>query len=193
MENQENQGQGFWAKNKLFIIIGGIVLLFLLIYIPMSISYSNYANRTEVAAKEKTKACTVDYDAMWKIIQQQAGVTSEYKSAFKEIYSDLIDGRYSTNDGKGALMSWIQEDNPTFDSKLFDKLMNTIESQRTDFATRQKELIAIENDYNQERVTFPGSWFIGDRPEMEVTLITSAKTKQVYETGEDNDIELFNK
>jgi len=189
----ENQGQNFWQKNKSFIIIGGVLALFLMIYISMSISYSNYANRTEEVAIAKTKACKVDYDAMWKIIQQQAGVTDQYKESFKEIYTELIDGRYSTNDGKGALMSWIQEDNPTFDPGLFDKLMNTIESQRTDFSTRQKELIAIGEDYNKERVTFPGSWFIGNRPRMEVTIITSTKTEKVYDTGIDDDVELFNR
>lgn len=189
----ENQSRSFWQKNKSFIIIGGVIALFLLIYIPMSISYSNYANRTEEAAIAKTQACKVDYDNMWKIIQQQAGVTEHYEESFKEIYTELIDGRYSTDDGKGALMSWIQEDNPTFDSKLFDKLMNTIESQRTDFSTRQKELISIGEDYNKNRVTFPASWFIGDRPRMDVTIVTSTKTEKVYETGIDDDVNLFNK
>lgn len=188
----ENQGQSFWQKNKSFIIIGGIVAILLMIYIPMSISYSNYANRTEEMALAKTDACKVDYDAMWKIIKQQAGVTSEYKESFKEIYTELINGRYSQGDGRGALMSWIQEDNPTFDPGLFEKLMNTIESQRTDFATRQKELIAIGEDYNKERVTFPGSFFIGDRPRMEVNIVTSTKTEKVYETGIDDDVTLFN-
>lgn len=159
----------------------------------MSISYNNYANRTEVAAAEKEKACKVDYDDMWKTIQQQAGVTKEYESSFKEIYTDLINGRYSDKNGRGALMSWIQEDNPTLDAGVFEKLMNTIESKRQDFATRQKELIAIEEDYNKEIVTFPGSWFLSDRTPLDVTIVTSTKTEKVYETGIDDDVELFNK
>jgi len=189
----ENQGRSFWQKNKSFIIIGGVIALLLMIYVPMSISYSNYANRTEETALAKIDACKVDYDAMWKIIQQQAGVTEHYEESFKEIYTKLIAGRYSDKNGRGALMSWIQEDNPTFDSKLFDKLMTTIESQRSDFATRQKELISIGADYNRNRVTFPASWFIGDRPRMEVTIITSTKTEKTYETGIDDDVTLFSK
>lgn len=187
------ENQTFWQKNKTAIIIGGVVALLLMIYVPMSISYSNYANRTEEMALAKTDACKVDYDAMWKIIQQQASVTSEYEESFKNIYIELINGRYSNGDGRGALMSWIQEDNPTFSPELFTKLMNTIESQRIDFATRQKELIAIGEDYNKERVTFPGSWFIGDRPRMDVTIVTSTKTEKVYETGIDDDVDLFKK
>jgi len=189
----ENQSQSFWQKNKSFIIIGGVIALLLMIYIPMSVSYNNTANRTEEQSLAKIDACKVDYDAMWKIIQQQTGVTEHYEESFKEIYVELINGRYSQGDGRGALMSWIQEDNPTFDSGLFEKLMNTIESQRTDFSTRQKELIAIGEDYNKNRVTFPASWFIGDRPRMEVIIITSTKTEKVYETGKDDDVTLFNK
>lgn len=185
------EGKNFWQKNKTAIIGGGVLFIFIIIYMGMSVSYNNYANRTEVAAEEKEKACQVDYDAMWKVIQQQAGVVDKYQESFKEIYTDLIDGRYSDNDGQGQFMMWIQEHNPTFDPSMFNRLMNTIESMRLDFATRQKELIAIEQDYNQAIVTFPGSWFIGDRDKMEVTIITSSKTQEVYETGQENDIELF--
>lgn len=184
------QEKTFWGKNKAWIIGSGIVLIFIIIYFSMSVSYNNYASRTEVAAKTKEKACQVDYDAMWKIIQQDAGVVSKYESSFKEIYTNLIEGRYS-NGNSGQLMTWIQEHNPTFDASMFKTLMNTIESLRTDFATRQKELLAIEQDYNQTIVTFPGSFFLGDRKAMEVTIVTSGKTKDAYRTGEENDVDLF--
>lgn len=183
--------RSFWQKNKTVIIGGGVFGIMLLIYFSMSISYSNYANRTEVAATTKIKACKVDYDAMWKVIQQQAGVVDKYQKSFKDIYTDLIDGRYSNGEGQGQLMMWIQEHNPEFDASLFTKLMNTIESMRIDFATRQKELLAIEQDYNQAIVTFPGSFFLSDRKPLEVTIITSTKTERVYDTGVDDDVELF--
>lgn len=183
--------KSFWGKNKSLIVTGGILLIFTIIYVAMNISYNNYANRVEVTAENKEQACQVDYDAMWKIIQQQAGVVDKYEEAFKEIYSDLINGRYSDGDGRGQLMSWIHEHNPNFDPGLFSKLMNTIESLRIDFATRQKELIAIQEEYNKSLVTFPGSHFIGDREKMKVTIITSSKTKEIYDTGEENDIDIF--
>lgn len=185
--NQKN----FWEKNKAVIITGGVLFVFICIYSIMNISYNNYANRLEVAAENKEQACQVDYDAMWKIIQQQAGVVDKYKESFKDIYSDLINGRYSDNDGRGQFMSWIHEHNPNFDPSMFNKLMNTIESLRTDFATRQKELLAIQEDYNKSLVTFPGSHFIGNREKMKVTIVTSSKTQRVYETGQENDIEIF--
>lgn len=187
----ESESKSFWQKNKSRIIWGSVVGLFVIIYMWMSISYNNYANRTEVAAKSKTKACKVDYDDMWKTIKQQAGVVDKYQESFNKIYSDLIAGRYSDKDGQGQLMSWIQEHNPQFDPSMFKQLMNTIESKRTDFATRQKELIAIQDEYNQTIVAFPGSWFLSNRKEMDVQIITSTKTEEVYKTGKEDDIEVF--
>ena len=185
MENEKT----FWQKNKPAIIGAGIAIILGIIYFGMSVSYNNHANRLEVSAKEKIKANKVDYDAVWKIIQQQAGVVDKYQESFKEIYIGLMENRYS--DGQGQLMSWVQEHSPNFDASLFKTLMNTIESQRTDFATRQKELIAIEEEYNHMLVTFPASFFVGDREVMDVTVVTSTKTEKVFETGKEDDIDLF--
>jgi hypothetical protein len=183
------ENRTFWQKNKAVIITGGIVLLLSIIYMGMSISYNNHANQLEVSADKKVKANKVDYDAVWKILSQQAGVVDKYQESFKEIYIGLMEERYS--DGQGQLMSWVQEHSPNFDSSLFTKLMNTIESQRTDFATRQKELIAIEEEYNKMLVTFPGSWFVGDREPMDNVVVTSTQTEKVFETGKEDDIDLF--
>jgi hypothetical protein len=179
----------FWQKNKPTIIVAGIAVVLGIIYFSMSISYTNHANQLEVSAKEKIKANKVDYDAVWKIISQQAGVVDKYQESFKEIYIGLMEERYS--DGQGQMMSWIQEHSPNFDATMFNNLMNTIEAQRTDFATRQKELIAIEEEYNHMLVTFPASWFVGDRELMDVTVVTSTKTEKVFDSGKEDDIELF--
>lgn len=178
-----------WSKNKPYIIIVGVLFVLGIIYFGMSISYTNKANTLEVSADEKVKANMVDYDAVWKIINQQAGVVDKYQESFKEIYTGLMNERYS--DGQGQLMSWVQEHSPKFDSSLFGKLMNTIESQRIDFAMRQKELISIGEQYNHMLVTFPSRIFVGDRKKMEVKIITSTRTEDVFEIGKEDDIELF--
>lgn len=176
-------------KLKLTIVIAISVIILGIIYVSMNISYNNKANQLEVAAIEKTKANQVDYDAVWKIIKQQTGVVDKYQNSFREIYSGLMQDRYS--DGQGQLMSWVQEHSPNFDPNLFQTLMNTIESQRVDFSTRQKELIAIGEEYNKMRVTFPASFFVGNRKPMEVKLVTSSKTDEIFELGKEDDIELF--
>lgn len=50
------ENQSAWQKHKSKIIMGGILVLFAVIYIPMHISYNNYANRTEVMAERKRKS-----------------------------------------------------------------------------------------------------------------------------------------
>jgi hypothetical protein len=185
LKAQIMEPKNFWEKNKVTIIGAGVVILLLFIYMGMSISYNNHANQLEVASTQKIKANKVDYDAMWKTVSEQMGVTDKYKDAFKEIYIEMMEGRYSHDNGK--LMMWIQERNPNFDASMYKTIMNTIESKRTDFATRQKELIAIEEEYNRMLVTFPGSWFVGDRKPMDNTVITSTKTERVFETGLDDE------
>ena len=68
-------------------------------------------------------------------------MTDEYKEAFREIYPQLIEGRYSQGDG--SLMKWIQESNPNFDTSLYKDLMNSIEVERTYFAAEQKKMLDI--------------------------------------------------
>jgi hypothetical protein len=126
---------------------------------------------------------------MWKILKTQAGVAEKYSKDFKEIYPSLIEGRYSN--GGGQMMQWVQEHNPEFDTSLYNKLMNSIEAQREGYFVQQKKLIDIKRTHDNLLMTAPSSWFVGNRAVLEINIIKSAKTKAVYETGEENDIELF--
>ena len=183
------ENKSFWQKNKSYVIFGAIALILGTIYVSMSISYNNHANQLEVQVDKKIKSNKADFDAVWKIISQQAGVVDKYQESFKEIYTGLMDNRYS--DGQGQMMSWVQEHSPNFDATMFNNLMNTIEAQRTDFATRQKEMVAVEEEYNKMLVTFPGSFFVGDREPMDNVIVTSTKTEETFKSGKEDDIEIF--
>lgn len=130
------------------------------------------------------------FDKMWKIMKQQAGITEKYASDFKGIYSSIMEGRYSSG---GGMMKWVQERNPTFDSTMYTKLMNSIEAQREGFHREQSRLIDIQRSHNNLRQKFPSSLIVGSTTPLEVKLITSAVTKDVIETGEENNLELFSK
>lgn len=133
------------------------------------------------------------FDKMWKIIETQATVAKEYKNDFKEVYEEIIGGRYGDARG-GALMSWITEHNPEFDSSLYTNLQNSIEAQREGFFAEQEILINVKQTHDNLRMVKPASWFVNDDvEEMEITIITSAKTKEVFETGEENDVDPFNR
>lgn len=176
--------------NKLILIIGISLLsiggIFALMYVG--------ANNKEVKLAEQITAqkqvCEAFYDKLWKIISQKAQVAEQYKNTFKEIYPQLISGRYAND--SGTLMKWIQESNPTFDVSLYKDLSASIEGERAGFFMEQKKLIDLDREHKVLRKTIPSSWFVGDRPDVKFTIITSDKTEAVYKTGKENNVDVFN-
>lgn len=164
-------------------VLGGIIAIY-------GISISNEEIETRNLGIAQQDNCKGYFDKMFKILKQQAGVTDQYKEAFKDIYPKLMEGRYGNENG-GTLMKWIKESNPNFDIKLYDKLMNSIEAQREGFLNEQKKLISINNKHQNLLKRFPSKLFVGKREPLDIQIITSSVTKNVYATGEENDIELF--
>lgn len=171
-------------------VAAGLLVVFAIIYFSMKWSYENKNVRLKnqiVAQQESNKA---NFDKMFKVIQQIADVADEYKEAFKEIYPQLIEGRYN-NSKDGALMKWVTESNPNFDISLYSKLANAIEANRQEFFIEQQKLI----DYNREQHnlinTVPGSWFLESNDTIAIKIITSAVTKETFATGEENEIDIF--
>ncbi len=168
-----------------FVIIGIGVVLGASLYF----SYNNSEIRLRKEAVAQYDKVEGVYDKMWKILQQKAQVSNEYKEAFKEIYPEIISGRYSSGDG--SLMKWIQEDNPDFDSSLYKDLMASIEIYRTEFQKSQERLIDIVREHEVLISTYPSKWFIKDKSHIEYVLISSTIAKTVRETGLDDNINLF--
>lgn len=130
------------------------------------------------------------HDEMWKILQQQAGVTENYSESFNKNYTNIMNSR---NYG-GEMMKWITESNPTFDTKLYDKLMTSIEVYRTKFTMVQSKLISIHNEMKNLLTLFPSRFFvatIGGHVLPELNIVTSSRTDNVFVTGKDDDTKLF--
>ena len=87
-------------------------------------------------------------------------------------------------------MSWISESNPNFDVSLYKDVMVAIEAQRNIFTREQQKLIDLKREHDNLRLTFPSSIVCGNRQEVHIMIVTSAKTKDAYITGEENDIKL---
>lgn len=132
------------------------------------------------------------HDEMWKIIQQQAGVTENYAESFTKSYKEIMNAR---NYG-GELMKWIQESNPTFSPDMHKKLMNSIETYRTKFTNVQTRLITIHKEMKDMLTLFPSRIFlvtIGGHVLPELNIVTSTRTGKAFETGTDDDVDLFKK
>ncbi len=178
-------------KNK-GLLIGLLVSAFFAITIGfMYVGASNDEIELKNQGTEQEQVCKNNFDGMFKKIAQIAEVGDQYKETFKEIYPALIEGRYK-NDGN-TLMKWIQESNPNFDTKLYSKLIDVIESSRDSFKHEQDKLADIVREHNNILEKWPSSMFVGGRPKLNVTFVSSGKTKEVYRTGEENDIDVFKK
>ena len=175
---------------KMLIVLS--ISAFVLVGIP-ALMYMSY-NNTEVSLRNQIKAQQRSneavFDNTWKIISQAAGVTSEYKNAFVEIYPKLMDSRYSTG---GDMMKWIKESNPEFDTSLYKKLMTAIEAQRTRFTNEQRRLLDLKREHDDILVKLPSSFFVGSRGEVDVNIVTSTKTTKTFDSGVEDDIDLFDK
>jgi hypothetical protein len=171
----------------LFILVAWIVL--------WAIGISNAEKKLYILGKAAQQNSEVVFDNTWKTIKSEAGVTEQYKESFREIYVELMDARYKNDKGAGqqTLMKWVQENHPQFDSGLYGKLMNTIEGSRNSFTVEQKKLIDIDREHKSMKAIFPNSLIIGGRPDLDIKLVTSGKTKEAFSTGEENDIDPFAK
>ena len=166
-----------------------IVALLVIILVAMYFSYNNreVALRKEAEA-QRGKIETV-HDTMWKTLKQEAGVTDEYRKTFERIYPELIAGRYSG--GNNELFKMIQEENPNFDTHLYNKLMQSIEVQRAHFASSQQRMLDIIRVRETLLESMPSKWFISNKSVIEYVVISSDNTADVMRSRRDNDVELF--
>lgn len=176
--------------NKNILISAGVVLVLIAVYVLMSISYSNKEVELREQVNTQQEVIKLNYDKMFKVIAQVAQVPEQAKKTFSEIYPALIEGRYSNARG-GSLMSWVQEHNPEFDWSLYKKVQTAIESNRQEFFIEQKKLEDFQRQHAVLLQKFPGSFFLAGIDPIEIQTVTSAKTKQTFETGEENDINVF--
>lgn len=143
--------------------------------------------RNRVVAQQDV--CRADFDTMWKVLAQKAQIAERYRDSFREIYPQLIAGRYGNERG-GALMKWVQESNPQFDVSLYKDLMAAIEGQRRGFFNNQKLLIDLKREHDTLLQSWPAAWVVGDRARVEIELVLSAATDEAYRTGHENDVTL---
>ena len=169
------------------IILASALLVFAIIIGTLVAGYFSYNNR-EISLRQQAEAQRGKiegvHDKMWKIIQQKAQVTDEYKGTFEKIYPQLIAGRYQND--KGTMMKWIKESNPNFDVSLYRDLMQSIEIQ-----TAQERMLDIIREHETLTRTYPARWFVSNTMPIEYKVISSSRSKEVMIEGEDNDVDLF--
>ena len=185
---------------KALLVIGGLFgvgLLLVIMLVIGCISFHNQDTKDRLLVVAKQTDNKSEMDAMWKIIEQNAQVTTEQKNALVEIFNGYAQSR--TPEDGGKLMLWVKEavPNVTPASEVYKQLMNTITAQREGFKFRQKELLDINRVRDTRLQGFPGALYAmicpGDHKEVDVVIVTSTRTENAFKTGKDDDVDLFKK
>lgn len=195
--NNRNGIGGKWWTSKTFMAIGvalvtliGVVLIGLVSVVTVLNTETDLATR--ITAKQRDNQN--EMDGMWKTISQAAQVTEAQKNALLDIFKGYAGARSSGAAG-GSLATWIKESVPNVDVSTYNNLMNVIVSKRDGFVRRQKELLDLSREHNRTLRSIPSGWIcsIFGRKEIPVTIVTSDRTERAFESGKDNNVDLFPK
>lgn len=126
-------------------------------------------------------------------IGEMIQIPALYKNDLKEIVSATFGGRYG-KDGSQAVMQMIQEQNLPFDSSMYVKIQNTIESGRNEFRLSQTKKIDICEEYNKQvSYLWSGTFmklagYTKATVEKQCVLVLNDHTNNAFKTGIDNGI-----
>ena len=176
-------------KKTILIVSLVTTLILATIGFSMGFSYQNQNVDLTEQINSKINVNKANYSKMWQIIKQQGQISEKYAKDFKEIYPELIAGRYSG--GQGKMMQWVQEHNPNFDTSLYSKLMNSIEAQRESFYTNQVQLQDLSRQHNVLLNRVPSKWFLSNIKPIEVPNVINKASEKAFETGIEQEMELF--
>lgn len=182
------------SKSKMVTLaVTGCFGIFVLIFVVGLISTGNMEARYRILEVAKQASNTTEFDNMWKKIKSIAEVPEKKKEALRDIFVSHANARGSI---KGALMTWVQESVPNADMSIYDNMMNIVAGTRDSWTQRQNELIDIDRKRREMFVVFPSNMFLAilGRDENAVTMqiVTSTKTEEVFKTGKDDDVSVFN-
>lgn len=177
---------------SILIAIACVLLMVLMSFIVLGSTYVSIVDR-EASVKNQAVAqvqvVEAEFDKMWKVIQQKTQVTKASKDQQRELIESLVQGR------SGSFMKIIHESNPesAFSQEQFTSLSNSIEAQRESFMGEQKKMIDFYRSHNtmfDKAVSGIILSFANRNPLGEPTIISSEATKQIMNSGQENDIGL---
>lgn len=161
------------------ICVGAVVLILIVLYF--------YYNNKEVALRMESEAQRESLkairDQVYKILVEQGNMSDDYKKQFNDIYPKIIAGRYS--DSKD-IVKMIVEDNPAIDNSLRNRVVTSIETQRTLFTNAERRMLDILRQRKTMIHQYPSKWFVRNKEEIPYAVLTSTDTRDAFDSGTDD-------
>ena len=174
----------------MYVLMGIVTVAIFLAFMLMGWSNVERAQRNLLTAKQKDN--TSEFDNLKKKIAAVVSIPEVKMDALKTIFVEHAQARTSGGNQDGSLMKWVTESVPNVDNAadIYDKVMNIVVASRDSWTMRQKELLDMGRAHdNILDLGFRGLFLtqIMGRKKIDLTIITSSSTKEVFRTGEDND------
>ncbi len=160
-------------------------------------NYGNRAERTLEATWEDNENILAQYSLK---IGEIAQVPAMYRNDIKDIYRDVLKGRYGDN-GSQAMFQFLKEQNPQIDAGLYKAIQQAMEAGRNEFRVAQTRLVDQKRVYvTNLGYVWKGFWlqtagypilnvgFKGGTDDFEI--ITSEYAIDAFATGVDKGITL---
>lgn len=181
----------FTAVAGLFLLIGGGIF-----WSWYKGTYNRDAEMRSFCVGQEKKNQAI-YDNVWKTVAQEAEIVNVSSEDQQKFWEKVMAANSQT--ARASLMtSFVNKVNPKFNISLHKKLMNTVESARKEFTNNQIMLVDKKREHDQFRTSMPvdsmlGRAVFGTFPEIKITVVTSGKTEETFETGKEDDVSLFKK
>lgn len=196
------------TKQRVILIVGCVVAVMGISVFASVYGWYNTANSLEKTTKAQYQENKNQYDAFWKKVKETAQIPDKYRDDFKELLVAETKAKFGEG-GSKAQFQWFKDRDLKFSDQIYTKIQNVIESGRNDFKRSQTELLDKQRKYETHLDSFFGRFLSssfgfpkviageyapakdmdgdGRMTVLDYHIVTSQKTKAVFETGEENE------
>lgn len=167
-------------------LVGFLVSVFAVIGVSYvtAVNYGASVESQLKAARDNNKNILAQYE---QTIMEASQVPEMYKNDFKEVLTGALQSRYGEG-GSKAVFQFIQEHGVNFDSSMYTKIQQLVESGRKNFEVNQTKMIDIRRGYEAQLNYFwRGMWLhLAGYPKIDLNQYQPVITNRVESTFETN-------